>query len=130
MKKCLIFFLVFLTGCATTGNESLKGMSEEDVAAIITVGETTKDQVQAIFGSPFQTSFTDGGALIWTFQYDDTSALTAETVGSVLLTMGIAGTKSRGVRSQLVVMFNEDDIVQRYNMSNSYIESGTILFGT
>ena len=97
MKKCLIFFLVFLTGCATTGNESLKGMSEEDVAAIITVGETTKDQVQAIFGSPFQTSFTDGGALIWTFQYDDTSALTAETVGSVLLTMGIAGTKSRGV---------------------------------
>ena len=129
MKKCLIFFLVFLTGCATTGNESLKGMSEEDVAAIITVGETTKDQVQAIFGSPFQTSFTDGGALIWTFQYDDTSALTAETVGSVLLTMGIAGTKSRGVRSQLVVMFNEDDIVQRYNMSNSDIESGTILFG-
>ena len=81
-----------------------------------------------MFGSPYKTSYTDNGSLIWTYQYDDTSALTPETVGSVLLTLGLAGTKSKGTRNELVILFDEKNIVKKFNMSNSEIETGTILF--
>lgn len=122
-------FLFVLVGCATAGNESLKDITEEQVGVMITEGVTTRDEIQSMFGSPMESTYTDGGALIWTYMYDDTSALTPETIGSVILTAGLAGTKARGVRSQLVILFNEDDVVQRFNMSNSDIESGTLLFG-
>ena len=131
MKKLnIILFglMLILAGCAGTGNESLKNATESQVKKQITIGVTTKDQVQAMFGSPFKTSYTDNGSLIWTYQYDDTSALTIETVGSAILTLGLAGSKSKGTRNELVILFDEKDIVKKFNMSNSKIESGTLLF--
>ncbi len=119
---------LFLFACANTGNESMKGMTESRVQAQIVAGTTTKAQIKGMFGSPIETSYTDSGALIWKFQYDDTTALTPETVGSILLTLGLAGTKSEGTRNELVILFDENDIVQKFNMSNSDIETGTLLF--
>ena len=81
-----------------------------------------------MFGSPIETTYTDGGSLIWTYRYDDTTALTPETVASTVLTLGIAGTKSRGTRNELVVLFDENDVVRRFNMSNSPIVIGTGVF--
>ena len=131
MKK-FVFVLIAvsfaLLGCADTGNKSLKYATESKVQTQIKEGVTTKDQIQAMFGSPYKTSFTDNGSLIWTYQYDDTTALTPETVGSVLFTFGLAGTKSKGSRNELVVLFDEKNIVRKFNMSNSEIETGTILF--
>ena len=66
--------------------------------------------------------------MIWTYRYDNTSALTVETVGSVLLTFGLAGAKSEGTRNELVILFDENDVIKRYNMSNSPIETGTGIF--
>ena len=65
-----------LAGCTGAGNESIKNASEAQVKKQITEGITTKDQVQAMFGSPIKTSYTDNGSLIWTYQFDDTTALT------------------------------------------------------
>ena len=66
--------------------------------------------------------------MIYRYHYDDTTALTAETVGSVLLTFGLAGTKTKGQRNELTILFDENDIVKKFNMSNSDIETGTLLF--
>jgi len=118
-----------LVGCANVGNKSIKDVSDADVALKIEEGVTTREEVRDAFGGPMETTYTDSGLLVWKYQYDDTSALTPETVGSVLLTFGLAGTKARGQRNELVVLFNEDDIVERFSMSNSDIESGTMLFG-
>ena len=38
------------------------------LAKEIKEGVTTKNQIQAMFGSPFKTSYTDNGSLIWTYQ--------------------------------------------------------------
>ena len=81
-----------------------------------------------MFGSPYKTSYTDNGSLIWTYQYDGTTALTPETVESVLFTLGLAVTKSKGTRNVLVILFDEKNIVKKFNMSNSEVETGTILF--
>jgi outer membrane protein assembly factor BamE (lipoprotein component of BamABCDE complex) len=123
----LVAFLM-LVACANTGNESMKGMTEDKVQATIVAGKTTKAQIQGMFGSPFETSYTDNGALIWKYQYDDTTAFTPETVGSVIFTLGLAGTKSEGTRNELVILFDENDVVRKFNMSNSDIETGTLLF--
>ena len=119
---------LMLVACANTGNESMKGMTEDKVQATIVAGKTTKAQIQGMFGSPFETSYTDNGALIWKYQYDDTTAFTPETVGSVIFTLGLAGTKSEGTRNELVILFDENDVVRKFNMSNSDIETGTLLF--
>ena len=131
MKKLniiLFSLMLILAGCAGTGNESLKNATESQVKKQITIGVTTKDQVQAMFGSPIKTSYTDNGSLIWTYQFDDTTALTPQTVGSIIFTWGLAGTKTKGTRNELVVLFDENNVVKKFNMSNSKINQGTNLF--
>jgi hypothetical protein len=130
MKGLILTFLMIMviSGCANSGNKSVEDATPESVGAVLKVGETTKQEVEAIFGPPIETTYTDGGLLIWTYRYDDTSALTVETVGSVLLTLGLAGAKSEGTRNELVILFDENDVIKRYNMSNSPIETGTGIF--
>ena len=36
--------------------------------------------------------------------------------------------KSEGTRTELVILFDENDIVKRFNLSNSPIETGTGIF--
>lgn len=124
----MIFLGFVLSGCVGTGSEKIKDVSEAQINSQIKAGVTTADQVKAMFGSPLSTSFTDGGLAIWTYQYDDVSALTAETVGSMVFTLGLAGTKAEGTRNELVVLFDENDVVKRFNMSNSPISQGTGAF--
>lgn len=124
----IVFVTLMAIGCANVGNKSMKNVTEDDIDTSLVAGQTTKAQVQAMFGSPIETTYTDGGLLIWTYRYDDTSALTMETIGSVALTWGLLGTKSKGTRNELVVLFDENDVVKRFNMSNSPIEAGTGIF--
>ena len=124
----IALFFFAMIGCANVGNQSMRDVTEAEIEAVITIGQTTKQEIQNNFGSPFETTYTDGGLLIWTYRYDDTSALTLETAASTLLTLGLAGTKARGTRNELVVLFDENDVVSRFNMSNSPIEAGTGIF--
>ena len=132
MKKfsllVVLGFTILITGCANSGNKSVKGVSQTQVEQVIVIGETTKQNIQTVFGAPLETTYTDSGLLIWKYQYDDTSMLNLETVASVYLTLGLAGTKSKGTRNELVVLFDENDIVKKFNMSNSPIETGTGIF--
>ena len=75
-----------------------------------------------------RTSFTATGTLIYKYRYDDTSAMNAKTVASVLFTYGLAGSKMEGTRLELVVLFDENNVVQNYNFSTSEINGGTGLF--
>ena len=129
MKKIYLLILaMFLVSCADVGNKSLKDVDSKQVQATITEGKTTKSEIESKFGDPFETSFTDGGQLIYKYQYDDATALTAETVGSVIFTLGLLGTKTKGERNTLTILFDNNDIVRKFNMSNSKIESGTLIF--
>lgn len=130
MLRLLIsaLFLSVLTGCATSGSTAIRDVSEDQVRQQIEVGKTTREQVRKLFGSPFETTYTDAGLEIWKYQYDDTTALTKETVGSVIFTLGLAGGTSEGVRSELVILYDENDIVKRFNMSKSDVRTGTGFF--
>ena len=130
LKKAIIILMlsILVSSCADTGNKSIKDVSTSQVKAVITIGETTKEEVNQLFGGPYETTFTDSGETVYRYQYDDTSYFTPETVGSVILTLGLAGVKAKGQRNELTVLFDENDVVKKFNMSNSDIESGSLLF--
>lgn len=124
----LITIIILLAGCANAGNRAVKGLTQADVKQSIEVNKTTKEKVRELFGSPMETSYTDGGLEIWKYEYVDATALTAETIGSAILTLGLAGTKSEGTKYELTMLFNDDGTVKKFNMNDSLVESGTGIF--
>lgn len=119
---------VLLQACAGVGNSVMKDQTQSSVNAQIVKGTTTRSDLIQSFGMPYSTSFTDSGNVIYTYSYDDTNALTMETVGSALFTWGLAGYKSKGERTELTVLFDSNDVVKNFTVNKSKIEAGTGLF--
>lgn len=103
-----------LSGCANSGNQSLKKETEESVKTKITEGVSTKSDIKKIFGSPAETTFTDGGKEIWKYEFADVSSDAVNFIPVV----NLFGSSSSGTKKELVVMFN-GDTVERYSMSES-----------
>lgn len=125
MKKLALaaIFVGLLAGCATSGNDSLRDHNETTVSSYITEGQTTKSEVVAAFGSPFNTTFTDGGREIWEYAFSDISADAVAYIPVV----NWFGTSSSGTQKKLTIMF-DDEIVQRYSMTESDVRTGTGLY--
>lgn len=125
MKKIAMIAIcaALLTGCATSGNDSLRDHNENTVSSYITEGETTKSEVSGVFGAPFDTSFTDGGKEIWEYAFSDISADAVAYIPVV----NWFGTSASGTQKKLTIMF-DGDIVQRYSMTESDVRTGTGLY--
>ena len=119
---------LMLVGCANQGSTVLKSLTEAEVESKIVVGKTTRDEVRALYGSPLETKYTDSGLEIWTYQYDDTTGLNPENIASKVFTLGLAGSKQVGDRKELVVLFDGNNVVKRFNMSKSPVTKGTGMF--
>ena len=63
--------ILMLSGCASSGNQSLKNETEFTVTSKVISGQTSAAEVKAMFGSPYETTYTDSGMLIWKFRLDD-----------------------------------------------------------
>ena len=119
-----IFVTILITACASTGNQTLKNETELSVTEKIVKGETTATEVKAMFGSPFETSYTDSGYLIWKYRLDD---LKADAVNFIPF-INMFGSSMSGTRKELVILFDENDVVKRANMSESKVETKTGAF--
>lgn len=107
--------LVFLVaGCASSGNQILKNETEESVNSKIIANKTTKNEVKAIFGSPDETSFTDGGKEIWKYFLVNASADAISYVPIV----NLFASSTSGTKKELVILFN-NNLVERFTMSES-----------
>lgn len=115
---------LFLTGCASVGSESLRKETETTVSQKIVQGKTTKSDVRSMFGSPTKTSFTDGGLEIWNYDFTNVSA---DAISYVPIVNMFGGSAS-GKKKELVVMYDEKDIVKRYSMSEADVHQKTGLF--
>jgi len=112
----IIFISIFVVGCGTSGNESLRSESEISIDQKITAGETTLAEIKAMFGSPLKTTFTDGGLEIWTYEFDNVKMTAASYLNPF-------GTTFKGTKKELVVLFDENEIVKRARMSESDVEN-------
>ena len=77
-----------------------------------------------MFGSPLKTSFTDGGQEIWTYEFTKVSA----DAVSYIPIVSLFGATASGTKKELVVMFNKDNVVQRFAMSESEVKQKTGVF--
>jgi outer membrane protein assembly factor BamE (lipoprotein component of BamABCDE complex) len=109
---------LFIQGCATAGNDSLRKETEESVAMKITEGQTTREQVKSMFGSPFETSYTDGGLEIWKYELAKMKADAA----SYIPVVGLFAASSSGMRKELTILFDEEGVVRKFNMSESPVK--------
>tara|TARA_B100000768_G_C11057268_1_gene280907 strand:+ start:97 stop:498 length:402 start_codon:yes stop_codon:yes gene_type:complete len=119
---CVISF-TFL-GCATAGNDSLRLESEASINNKIQIGVTTKAEIKSLFGSPMTTSYTDGGSEIWKYELSKMSA----DPTSYIPVVGLLAGSSSGVKKELVLLFNENDTVRKFNMSESDVKVRTGMF--
>jgi outer membrane protein assembly factor BamE (lipoprotein component of BamABCDE complex) len=127
MKKLAVAIavaVVTLAGCAGTGNDSLRSETEATVSTKIVEGKTTKDEVRSMFGSPMKTEFTDGGLEIWHYEL---TKLHGDAVNYIPI-INLFGSSASGQKKELVVLFDSNNIVKRYSMSQSSVSHKTGIF--
>ncbi len=120
----ILVVFIFIAGCASTGNQTLKEETEASVSAKIINNVTTQAEIKAMFGSPYETTFTDGGLEIWKYQLDD---LKADAINYVPI-VNMFGSSMSGTRKELVILFNDDGTVKRNSMAESAVSQKTGLF--
>ena len=128
MKNYIYIFasLLILASCATGsgGNQTLKNESESSVTTKIINNVTTQSEIKAMFGSPYETTYTDGGLEIWKYRLDD---MRADAVNYVPI-VNWFGSSFTGTRKELVILFNDDGTVKRNSMSESDVQNKTGMF--
>ena len=130
MKHTSILFAIGMviamltSGCASTGNETLRTESEGSVSQKIVEGKTSKAEVRKMFGSPMKTSFTDGGLEIWAYEF---TKISADAVSYIPI-VSMFGGSSSGTKKELVVMFDDKGLIKRYAMSESDVKTKTGMF--
>ena len=120
----LFVLATLVTGCASVGSESLRKESESSISQKIVEGKTTKGEIRTMFGSPTKTSFTDGGLEIWNYDFSNVSA----DAVSYIPIVNLFGASASGKKKELVVMYDQTNIVKRYSMSESDVTHKTGLF--
>ena len=125
MKKSIYLAIalsfVIVGGCATAsgGNQTLKNETEASAASKIINNVTTQSEIRAMFGSPYETTFTDGGMEIWKYRLDD---LRGDAINYVPI-LNLFGSSYSGTRKELVLLFNDDGTVKRNSMSESAVQN-------
>ncbi|WP_207001830.1 hypothetical protein [Trinickia mobilis] len=129
MKKlavaaAIVAGVLTLAGCAGTGNDSLRSETEATVSTKIVQGKTTKDEIRNMFGSPMKTEFTDGGLEIWHYEL---TKMHGDAVNYIPV-INLLGSSASGQKKELVVLFDTNNIVKRYSMSESAVSQKTGIF--
>lgn len=119
-----LIIILIVVGCATSGNQTLRDETEISVDQKIIEGVTTAAEIKAMFGSPFQTDYTDGGLEIWRYEFADVKADAINYVPIV----NLFGSSTSGTKKELVILFNEDMTVKRSSMSESDVKTKSGLF--
>jgi len=121
-RTVLAVLALGLAACASRGNEVLKVQDTSTVNLSIVDGQTTRDDVQRIYGSPAQTSFLSEKNEVWTYRWARATAQGQNFIP-------IVGAFVRGYdvrKKELVIVFNERNVVARHTMTdnNDAIKTG------
>ncbi|KAA9001776.1 hypothetical protein FJU30_05655 [Affinibrenneria salicis] len=122
MKKIAVISMLMvssvLAGCASSGNKAIGNETETSVQNKITQGVTDKASVKAAFGSPDSVNYTDGGKEIWKYVFAK-----ANVDGKNFIPFyGLFHNSVHVNKKELTILFN-GDIVEKYNMSESYSQT-------
>ncbi|HAE2415417.1 TPA_asm: hypothetical protein G3286_004835 [Salmonella enterica subsp. enterica serovar Newport] len=117
----MYFFLI--SGCSTSGNQSLRNESSQSLQSIIIKNKTTKSEIIKKLGEPDTRTTTDDGQEEWTYlmvnnQFDATTFLPFA---------GLLTGDSKTQAGELVITYRGDTVSQwTFSENNSRMKTGLI----
>jgi hypothetical protein len=103
---CIAAFV--LAGCASTGNGAVKTLTQERAAQAIVIGQSTKADIGAAFGTANMTTFANGYEL-WLYQVG--YAKVVDSLPYVNLVVNSADNKR-----ELSILFDRNGVVKKYQL--------------
>lgn len=127
LKRFLVIITLslLLTGCYTTGNKQLAKMDANQIDSVIVKGQTTKAQVRSILGAPTNVDLNSNGDEQWTYSYSKSTVQARNFIPIV----GSLKSGTNDQNTQLVVLFNNEDIVANYALNESQGQTTAGLLG-
>ena len=119
LTSTALLVLLFLVGCASVGNE----MNMADMNSI-EKGKTTRQELIEMFGAPYSVGLNEDGNPTAIWVYSEARNTPQNFVPVVGLFAGRMETRTQ----QLVVIFDENDVVKSFtfNESDSPIKTGIL----
>jgi outer membrane protein assembly factor BamE (lipoprotein component of BamABCDE complex) len=114
----LILSFTILQSCTSTGNAVLNDENRESIQGKLQEGSTTKNQVYTILGDPIETAFIADGQEVWTYEVSKLKPFLRNFIPYVSL----ISSGANGVRQQLTIRFDENDVVDEYRWNESEIQ--------
>jgi outer membrane protein assembly factor BamE (lipoprotein component of BamABCDE complex) len=111
---CALTIALILGGCASRGNEVLRSQDATTVNANIVDGMTTQQEVQSLYGTPVKKHFISEKNEVWTYAWARATAQGQNFIP-------IVGPLVRGYdvrKKELIVVFNENNVVARHTMTD------------
>ena len=126
MKYSLFLILSFtiLQSCTSTGNSALVEENKESIVGKLQQGTTTKNQVYTILGDPIETAFIADGQEVWTYEVSKLKPFLRNFIPYVSL----ISSGANGIRQQLTIRFDENDLVDEYRWNESEIQLRSGIF--
>ena len=121
----IILSLIFLSACAgKSRSQFLEKLSTKEISTKIIKGETTKSQVQKLYGDPSDIDLLPDGKENWAYIFKKS---TAEGVNYIpYVSLAYSGTND--ITKKLKILFNSSGIVEFFSLSNSKGETKMGLF--
>lgn len=116
----LVTMSILLPACVSSGNTSLKEHTSESLAEVLVPG-TSQASVTEALGDPLSVTYTDSGREIWFYELVQ-GKMTAQ---SFIPVVSMFSRGMEGRKKLLVILYDKDERVDRYNLSDSAYESKT-----
>ena len=115
VAAALVTAALATTGCASSGNEVLRTQDANAIDLNIIDGKTTRSEVERIYGPPNATSFANAQTDIWIYRWARSTAKAENFIPYVGLFVGGQDVQKK----ELVILFNEQNVVVRHSMRES-----------
>jgi hypothetical protein len=115
VAAALVTAAVTTAGCASGGNEVLRSQDANAVDLNIIDGRTTRSEVERIYGPPNATSFANAQNDIWIYRWARSTAKAENFIPYVGAFVGGRDIQQK----ELVILFNEQNVVVRHSMRES-----------
>jgi hypothetical protein len=98
--------------CASAGNDVLRTQDAKAVDQNIIDGKTTRSEVESMYGAPTSTSFANTQNEIWIYRWSRATSRPENFIPYV----GLLVASNDVQKKELVILFNEQNIVVRHSM--------------
>jgi outer membrane protein assembly factor BamE (lipoprotein component of BamABCDE complex) len=113
---CILCALAIgISGCVSSGNETLKSQDRSTVEMNIVDGKTTRDDILRIYGNPTQTTFTSNKSEVWVYSW----AHRTPQAQNFIPLAGPFVAKVDVQQKRLIILFDSQNVVAKHSFTEA-----------